>query len=295
MSKNSEAKKAKRNKGQQKEKNRKIFKTACVVLGVIVAAGLITAAVLYKTKYEIKSVENYSACLNDDGTIEGIKALDYVILPDLSNITVNYSDVAPSDAEIESMKEYFLSAYQAGEGAEFDDAFVQEHFPQIATTADEFIKKYKEDTYSDQLTNYLTDYLVSNSVVSEYPEDYLKTVMGITKYCDEQDLAKAKKQQPGLAVSNPAAYKGLSNKEYEASLRQEAMLSVKSDLIAQALFEQEGLTITDEDIEKAITVLGGTKEYQSALEDNYGKGFLYQKAMTQCVIRYLKSVCKENK
>lgn len=295
MSEKSEAKKAKRNKGQQRDKNRKIFKTLISVLAVLVLAGLIVAAVIYKTKYEIKSIDNYSEGLNDDGTIAGIDVFDYVKVADCSNIVVNYNEVAPSDAEIESMKQYFLSAYQAEEGQEFDDAFVQAHFPEIATTADEFIKKYKEDTYQDQKTNYLSDYLVNNSTISEYPEDYLKIVMGITKYCDEQDLAKAKKEQAGVTASNPAALKGISNKEYEASLRAEAMTSVKADLIAQALYEQEGLTVTDEDLSKALSALGVTKDYQSVIEGRYGKGYLYQKAITQCVLRYLQSVCIENK
>lgn len=295
MSSKSEAKKARRDKGSVREKNRKIFKTILIVLAVLAVAGIIAAAVIYKTKYEIKSISDYSEGLNDDGFIAGVTALDYVKLADCSNIVVNYNELAPSDDEIESMKDYFLNMYNAPEGTEFDDAFVKEHFPEIASTADEFIKKYREDTYSDQLTMYLTDYLVSNSVITEYPEDYIKIVMGITKYCDEQDLANAKKQQAGVTAGNPAAYKGVSNKEYEASLRQEAMLSAKSDLIAQAMFEQEGLTVSDEDIENALTKLGGTKEYQSVIENQYGKGFLYQKAMTQSVIRYLKSVCIENK
>ncbi len=58
---------------------------------------------------------NYNDGLNADGYWEGVKALDYVTLPELSSIQITQADVLPTEADIQTQWNALLSQYATSE------------------------------------------------------------------------------------------------------------------------------------------------------------------------------------
>ena len=108
---NKMSKKEKREAEAKKDKNKSKIVTAVVVLIILAVVGLAGFLIAKKALFTVKSISDYSAGLTDEGYIEGVKALDYVTLPDLDNLSVNYSDLAPTDEEVQSHIDSLLTAY----------------------------------------------------------------------------------------------------------------------------------------------------------------------------------------
>lgn len=84
-----------------------IIVSAVLILGVIAlfAAGIIRLAT------KVNADSNYSAQLNDDGTMKGVTASDYIELCDYKNITVNYADIEYTDEQMAEDIQAMLEEY----------------------------------------------------------------------------------------------------------------------------------------------------------------------------------------
>lgn len=382
---NKMSKKEKREAEAKKDKNKSKIVTAVVVLIILAVVGLAGFLIAKKALFTVKSISDYSAGLTDEGYIEGVKALDYVTLPDLDNLSVNYSDLAPTDEEVQSHIDSLLTAYpvynqEAGtkvkmgdrvnvdytgymdgeafsggstggmgeeillgqqgyiddfeeqiskhtvgenfdievtfpddygatdlagkdatfnitingvyEKAKFDDAFVETNLSDKALTADAYIKKYIEDQYEMALEKYVQDYVKNNAVVNSYPENYVKILMGITKATDEGNYVAANNyNQSSYGVdmySSFNEYTGMDDKEYMANLRVQAEGMADNALLIQAVMEEKGLSVSTADVNELIESYGVDSTYYNTLVNTYGKGYLYQSAMSYTVTNYLK-------
>lgn len=382
---NKMSKKEKREAEAKKDKNKSRIVTAVVVLIILAAVGLAGFLIVKKALFSVKSISDYSTGLTDEGYIEGVRALDYVTLPDLDNLSVNYSDLAPTDEEVQSHIDSLLTAYpvynqEAGtkvkmgdrvnvdytgymdgeafsggstggmgeeillgqqgyiddfeeqiskhtvgenfdievtfpddygatdlagkdatfnitingvyEKAEFNDAFVETNLSDKALTADAYIKKYIEDQYEMALEKYVQDYVKNNSVVNSYPENYVKILMGITKATDEGNYVAANNyNQSSYGVdmySSFNEYTGMDDKEYMANLRVQAEGMADNALLIQAVMEEKGLSVSTADVNELIESYGVDSTYYNTLVNTYGKGYLYQSAMSYTVTNYLK-------
>ncbi len=98
----------------KKKRNSLIIKIA----GIVVAAALIGAAIYAIASIVIKEANtinpsgDYSAQLEDNGYIKGVKATDYVTLCDYKNIVVPSSEVNYTDEEFKDVIQQALSAHQ---------------------------------------------------------------------------------------------------------------------------------------------------------------------------------------
>lgn len=122
-------KKTQNKKTAKKKKNTSKNSKGMIILGlavifVIAVAIWIVIDAIYANKYadknnEAVSTENtteastqasvdYSKGLTEDGYIEGVKALDYITLPDIDNITVKKDDIEPSDKDIASALDDYM-------------------------------------------------------------------------------------------------------------------------------------------------------------------------------------------
>ncbi len=382
---NKMSRKEKREAEAKKDKNKSRIVTVVVVLIILAAVGLAGFLIVKKALFTVKSIDDYSTGLTDEGYIEGVRALDYVTLPDLDNLSVNYSDLAPTDEEVQSHIDSLLTAYpvynqEAGtkvkmgdrvnvdytgymdgeafsggstggmgeeillgqqgyiddfeeqiskhtvgenfdievtfpddygatdlagkdatfnitingvyEKAKFDDAFVETNLSDKALTADAYIKKYIEDQYEMALEKYVQDYVKNNSVVNSYPENYVKILMGITKATDEGNYVAANNyNQSSYGVdmySSFNEYTGMDDKEYMANLRVQAEGMADNALLIQAVMEEKGLSVSTADVNELIESYGVDSTYYNTLVNTYGKGYLYQSAMSYTVTNYLK-------
>ena len=373
-----EAQKKNREKAIQKAKTTKTIKWIVIIVVIAAVLGLIGWAVASSVVVNTPSVNDYSAGLNEDGTIAGIKALDYVDIFDYKNITVAKSEISISDEEMQSQIDKLVAQYPdydsdpsikikegdtinldyvgsidgvefqggstggagttltigsgqyidgfedaiighnvgenfdinvtfpedygntdlAGKPAvfnitvnsvqaesKFDDAFVAAHLSDVATTAEGYKEYYQEQQSQQNLMNYLTEYVRDHATIKEYPKSYLKIVKGQLKYNDEQTYESYKASLGDSYTFE--SFIGMSKKEYEASLTTKAQNALDDNLKFQAIFEDAGLTVTQEDVNNLLDEYGLDSAYYSVYEQTYGKPYLYQAGMSYTVIKYL--------
>lgn len=79
-----------------------------------------SATVPETSSYEF-TPEEYSLGYTDEGFIEGVRALDYVKLPDFSSIEIKESEIVPTDENIEQTINYFLTYYAPDRESEVKD------------------------------------------------------------------------------------------------------------------------------------------------------------------------------
>lgn len=179
--------------------------------------------------------------------------------------------------------------------SEFNDEFVEANLSNIALTADAFIDYYKNIKYQTALYSYIQKYVVENSTVKEYPKKYLKIVKGKMKYDDQksyeatnaaymQNYGKNKYETFNGYVG------GMSDKEYEAFLSQEATKQLDQDLVYQAILEDAGLEVTSDDVLEVLTANQLDSSSYQSYENTYGKGYLYHQGVVYTVIKYLADV-----
>ena len=398
-----ELQRIKKEKAIRKAKAKKSL--AGLGIGLVVVALLVVVGyvVYYKTVVTTPAIKNYSKGLNDDGTITGVTATDYVVLGDLQEMEVQYSDYAPEaetiDTKIAALlqerQEYYtdtdvvvamndtilvryvgkvdgeefeggntgdggtiitvgqagyidgfeeqLVGHNIGESfdievtfpedysttelagkdavfsitlmgiyytPEFNDAFVETYFSDIALTADAYRAYLEEQEVNAALETYVQEYSLEVCTVNAYPPKYVEKVMGTLKYADivemegwnqvceaygietystvyEYKLSEELETSNSLETySTVYDYKQLEM-EYEASLRLRAEEVVESNLIIQAIYEDAGLTITSEHLDATMEEMGTTPENLEQMIETYGEGYIYQRAMKVAVVEYL--------
>ena len=170
----------------------------------------------------------------------------------------------------------------------FTDEFVKTNLSDVALTTESYREYLKENGFNIALEEYVNSYIMNNSSIKSYPEDYVQDVMAITKYADKKEYEVAKdfyEMNFQIDLGTLYEYKGAETEmEYEASLRLRAESIVKTNLIYQAIYEDAGLTITSEHIDNVVSYMGSEAD---EIEKEYGKGYFYQMAMKEAVIEYL--------
>ena len=77
----------------------------------LIIVGIIAWAVATSVVIETPAVDDFSAGLNEDGTITGVRALDYEDLFDYKNIVIAKSDVEVTDEALQSHIDALVAAY----------------------------------------------------------------------------------------------------------------------------------------------------------------------------------------
>ena len=110
--------KQKREERAQNAAKKKRESLIAKIIGIVIAVALIGLAVFGIVRVIIKEVNtisasgDYSAQLDNNGFIKGIKAVDYVTLCDYKNIEVPLSEVTYTDEEFENVIKQNLEAHQ---------------------------------------------------------------------------------------------------------------------------------------------------------------------------------------
>ena len=161
---------------------------------------------------------------------------------------------------------------------ELTDAFVVENFAEEGvSTAAEYRAKVENDYYEDHLGEYLTNYVVENSMVSSYPKDYLNAVKSFIKFEDEYMMDYYNQMYASFGMEGNTNVWETRGEEitdelsYEKELKARAEETIKAALVYQAIFEKAGLNIDTE---------------------SSGEGALAQEAIAQAVKDYLVGLYK---
>lgn len=258
---------------------------AIVALCVIVfAIGMIVAKNLGVTK----QVTDYSQNLTKEGKIKGVNTSEYIKVFDVNNIEVSYWDIAANEEDVvkatqEITQEYFMADEDGNEYyPEFDDEFA-ENF--LGMTADEYRQKIRDEREEENLTTYIQNLLVTGTELIQVPEKYFTTVKGIIKNNDVTNYNNYNNisyQYTGKLMYNSfSEYTGLNDDDYEATLDERAYQEVRVDLATQKIFEDAGMTITNDEYRNFVA------NFNDNVEEQYGKGYVMRSIMYQKVLDFL--------
>lgn len=254
-------------KALQNKKKRQ--KSLALILGL--SAGFITLMVCIwiiadRITFSVKETDDYSVGLNDDGTIIGFNK-DEVQLCDYSSIELEEENLMPSDSDVDSYIASMMEA-QGLTADSFTDAFVMAYMSDMGSTVEEYRESYKKKQYDVNIEKAILTYLNEKSEVKSYPKGYLEGLMGLIKTIEPNS--------------------DFSRKEYYALLRVKAERNAKQASVLQALYETEGLTVSEANRDRVISAYGVDKKYYSTLKEKYGEGFLNQAAIEFAVLDFLK-------
>ncbi len=381
-----EMQRIKREKAIRKAKAKKSVRNILIGLAILFLVALIGYIIYYNTVLLTRPIDDYSKGLTDAGLIEDVTAKDYVTLCDYNAMEAVYSELAPTEEELDEQIDSLLNGYKeystepglvvedgdtvnldyagtvdgvafeggtsqggydlvigsgsfiddfeeqlighkigsefdievtfpaeypnnpdlAGKDAvfaitlnglyvkpEFTDDFVKENLSDVALTADAYRQYLEEEGFETALNEYVETYILDNSVVNDCPDEYTEIMMGIKKYQAVQDYETMNEYyRTYLGVDlygSFVEYAQVENElEYEAQLRLQAEDAVGESLIIQAIYEDAGLTVTSEHVDAVLADLGMASEMLPQMEEIYGKGYVYQLAVKEAVMEYLK-------
>lgn len=165
---------------------------------------------------------------------------------------------------------------------ELTDEYVKENLSDYASTAAEYREYLKQSKYDENVNTWLDKYLADNTTAVSYPETYINHLKSLQKYEDQGQFEYMKQLYASMGYAGPATfeqYVDMSEAKYDASLDKTAQEIAKRTMIYQAIFEAEGLTITEEDYK--------TDDFDSRVEQ-YGKGFVMQQVIQSKVLEFVK-------
>lgn len=267
---------------KREDLNKKLKIAAIIAIPVLVIALIIVVAVIGKNASNI--TVDYSAGLDENGFIEGVKVDDYVELCDYSNIVIQIPEVAMSDEDWQTHVDGLLEQNSI---EELTDEFIAENY-NFATTVEEYEAYIRNLAQEENTKTYVLEYLIDNSKVTSIPKDYLEL---LEENWDAQYQAEYSYynnmyyQFLGYYNWNSCYdYYGMSRAEYKDMVKTSAEDAAKQNMILQAVYEDLGLTITQDDIDKALVEAGyEINDMESAVED-YGKPYWNQFAIFYKVV-----------
>ena len=266
----------------KKEAKRTSFTSNLIIVLVIAlfAAGI--GSFVYYRMTTTQASSDYSAYLNEDGTIKDINVADYITPIDYKNITISAAVVEYTEDEMNSTIDSLLATY---EGTEFTDEFVAEHLSAVATTAEEYKEYLKTTNRNSKLQSAIIGYINENASATSYDEGYIKYLKGIIKN-DHLNYYNSYNQTMMLYTGTPvynsfSEYTGMNNKEFEAYLDEQSASRAAIDMTYQYIFTDAGLSVDDADYQATVSALG-TNSF-----DTYGKRYLMQMTMHDVVVSYL--------
>lgn len=172
--------------------------------------------------------------------------------------------------------------------APLTDEYIQENYGDVASTVEEYKQHLRDTSVETKLETYAMDFVMENSKVNSYPEKYIKVQKGILKDAELDML------QMYADAGMPLSWKdyleqsrGISESEFEAELRINAEELTRKELILQAIFEQEGMVISNEEVNKTISEKAEEDMYYNQIMEQYGRGALYRMTMTRMVEEFL--------
>lgn len=166
---------------------------------------------------------------------------------------------------------------------EFTDDFVAENLAATASTVDEYKAFIRAEREAENLNAWVETYLSENTTVNSYPKKYIKILKSIQKFDDMQSyqyMNEMYTQYLGYSYYNSfEEYIGMSEAEYDESLKDVAKETCKENMAYQAIVELEG-AVVDADYYKAVLEAEGQgAAYYASQAASAGEPFVLQQAI----------------
>lgn len=206
-------------------------------------------------------------------------------------VTVTFPDDYSSTDLAGKEAEFAVTIHGVYVTPELTDEFVQANYADVASTVDEYRKSIEDNYYRQHLEEYLHNFIIENSTINSYPNDYVKNLKSTTKYNDEYtfDYYNQMYTQYGLEGYQNLweTREGINNEiDYEKELTDRAKEAAAQALIYQAIYEKAGLSVNFDEVVAEITELNG-EEYVTSMKETYGQGYMIQAEIQETVLDYL--------
>lgn len=177
------------------------------------------------------------------------------------------------------------------EAPELTDAYVEENLSEYASTAEEYRTYVEAQLYEENLLTFVQEQVVSSSKISELPQKYVKKLRHIYRVGYEMEYNYYNKlyySYVGYYMwDNVYDYYGMTKDEFQEKLEAAVQDSAEFYLVMQAVFEQENMSISEEEVNAYILSSGYTEsELEEAVEE-FGMGYWRQNTMADKALRYL--------
>ncbi len=177
------------------------------------------------------------------------------------------------------------------ETPEFTDEFVKENLSENASTVAEYREYLKQTNYEKNLNTWLEKYLMDNTKVTSYPEEYFNHLKSVKKYEDQMTVQYMNNYYASTGSDQTVTfedYVGMSESKYDANLEEAIKDRAKKALLYQAIYQNDGLTVSKDDYSAYFddTSTGG---YDAQVEEE-GVGYVMQQLIEKKVLDYVKDL-----
>lgn len=166
---------------------------------------------------------------------------------------------------------------------ELTDDFVQENLSMYAATAEEY-REYVEATLADNnKITYVWNYVNNNSVVTGYPGDYYQNELEVY----EAEMVEQYNYYNEYYNTMMGQYMWDSVYEfyevdeagYDELIRNYAETGTKQALIVQAIAEETGTEVTEDDLLDFLAEIGYSSSSYESIAEKYGEGYINYQAL----------------
>ena len=177
------------------------------------------------------------------------------------------------------------------EAPELTDDYVEKNLSEYASTAEEYRAYVEAQTYEENLLAFVQEQVVSDSKISELPQKYVKKLRHIYRAGYEKEYNYYNTlyySYVGYYMwEDVYDYYGMTKSEFQEKLENAVKDSAEFYLVMQAIFEQEDMTISEEEVNAYILSSDYTESELESAIDEFGIGYWRQNTMADKVLRYL--------
>lgn len=171
------------------------------------------------------------------------------------------------------------------------DEHVAEYYPELGSTYEELKESVVNDLLQANIKEAAWDKFLEAAEVKEFPEEYLTSILETTMYMFEYEYNYYNEYMKSLngeyQWDSVYEYYKVDEAGYDKLVNDDAYSQCKYYVVAQAVYEQFGLKVTNEDLTKCIIDRGYTAKNLDNLIATYGSGYIYQSALGDLVKDYV--------
>ena len=207
-------------------------------------------------------------------------------------VEVTFPD-AYSNADLAGKDAVFEVVINGVYVVDITDALVAENIDGC-TTVEEYREQVRQSLYQANLNDAAWNAIAGGSEIKEFPEDFCNNLMELNAYYYQAQytaMNEAYYSYYGYYVYDSIEdYYGMTTDERETMITYYTTMVATFTLLCQAIYEDAGLTVTDQDKLDFIVSLGyGEDEMETAVED-YGKNYITHGAITIAAQNYVNSI-----
>ena len=211
------------------------------------------------------------------------------------NVEVTFPNDYASNRSLEGKDAVFAVTIKGiYEAPELTDEYVKEKHSDVASTVEEYRKYVEETIYKSNLEQFAEDYVRDASKVT-VPKNYYKALKHVYEANYEEEFNYYNQMYYSYFGTymwkDKYDYFGKTKEEFEQMVEDAVNDTAEFSLVTQAVYEKEGLSIKDSDVDDFIKEFSDYGNTEDAVKD-YGRGYWVQGTKSKAAIEYLASLVK---